>query len=135
MTGVAHQESRLPITVRWSFAVLAFALFVAGCALFRPSVSLMEQAERARSPGDHAAVARAYRERAERFRREAAEHAAMADWWSNLAGGQTASTGTGRYEEAQHCRRLAADLSAAAAEAETLAELQDRSARLRLKPD
>lgn len=53
----------------------------------------------------------------------------LAEWWSSLAGGKTPATGTGRYEEAEHCRRLAANLSAAAAEADALAEAHDRLAQ------
>lgn len=107
---------RYPLT-----AGLTLALVLVGCAL-RPNVPLSYRAKNARTAEEHAAVATAYRERAERLRKEAAEHMELATWWSSLAGGKTPATGTGRYEEAQHCRRFADSLLAAAKEADLLAE-------------
>lgn len=102
-------------------AVLTLWLLTAGCAL-RPEAPLGYRVKNARTPAEHAAVAAAYRERAERLRKEAAEHMELATWWSSLAGGKAPATGTGRYEEAQHCRRLAESLLAAAKDADALAE-------------
>ena len=101
--------------------MLTLWLLVTGCAL-RPEEPLGYRAKNARTPAEHTAVAAAYRERAERLRKEAAQHMELATWWSSLAGGKTPATGTGRYEEAQHCRRLAENLLAAAKEADALAE-------------
>lgn len=103
-----------------SAAVLGILILTAGCAL-RRDVPLSHRARNARTPAEHAAVAAAYRERAARLRAEAAEHQELAAWWSSLAGGRTPATGTGRYEEAEHCRRLADNLLAAAKEADALA--------------
>lgn len=111
-----------------SAAGLTLVLLVGGCAL-RPEVPLGYRARNARTAEEHAAVAAAYRERAERLRKEAAEHIELATWWSSLAGGKTPATGTGRYEEAQHCRRLAENLLAAAKEADLLAEAHGAQAR------
>lgn len=116
--------------------ILAVALLASACGMIRPDTSLMEQARRARSPADHAAVAQAYRDRAQRLRTEAADHAALADWWSSLASGSPLSARRpGRDAQAQHCRRLSEDLSAAAAEAEAMAEFHERVAQSPLKPD
>ena len=110
--------------------VLALVLLASACGLVRPNISLMEQAKRARSPAEHAAVAQAYRDRAQRLRAEAAEHAALADWWLSLVSQSPLSARrASRLAQAQHCRRLAADLSAAAAEAEALAQFHEELAR------
>lgn len=101
--------------------VTAAVLLLGGCHGGR-NVPLGDQAMGARTPAEHTAVAKAYRERAERFLAESAEHAKLAEWWSSLAGGASPGTGTGRYEEAQHCRRLAALLSDAAREADAMAD-------------
>lgn len=128
MTG-SHQK-RISLQPAMHCAVVAaLALLVSACGLFRPHTSLTQQVEDARSPADHAALAQAYRVEAQRLRAEATEHAALADWWSSLAGGQATSTGSGRYEEAQHCRRLSANLDAAAAEAAAMAEFHQRLAQ------
>jgi hypothetical protein len=115
---------------------LALALLASACGLVRPDISLMEQAREARSPVDHAAVAQAYRDRAQRLRAEAADHAALADWWLSLVSESPLSARrASRLGRAQHCRRLAADLSAAAAEAEALAQFHEELARPPLKPE
>ena len=105
------------------------ALLVATACAPRPGTLLSYQSMNARTPKEHAAVAAAYRERAEALRREAAQHTGLAEWWSSLAGGKARATGTGRYEEPEHCRRLAANLSAAAAEADALTEAHHRLAQ------
>jgi hypothetical protein len=104
-------------------------VFLAGSCALRPEVPLGVRARNAQTAEGHAAVAAAYRERAERLRKEAAEHMELATWWSSLAGGKAPATGTGRYEEAQHCRRFAENLLAAAKEADMLAEVHGTQAR------
>lgn len=121
----------LPVTA----TILGLAFALGGCGSWRPYASFVEQVKIARLPGDHAVLARQYRERAQRLRAEAADHAALAEWWSSLAGGTLSATGTDRDEQAQHCRRLAADLNRAAAEAEAMAEFHERSALPPFRPD
>jgi hypothetical protein len=116
--------------------ILALALLTSACGLIRPDASLMEQAKRAQSPADHAAVAQAYRHRAQRLRTESADHAALAEWWSNLASESPLSARRPSLDgEARHCRRLAEDLSAAASEAEAMAQFHEELARPPLKPE
>lgn len=127
MNGMAHQASiRLRARSRLALVALAFA---GACSVVRPSTDLAAQAKSARAPAEHAAVAAAYRDRAQHLRGEAAEHAALAGWWSGLAGGMAAGTGTGRYEEAQHCRRFSELLSSAAAEADAMATVHEQLAQ------
>lgn len=109
-------------------AGLAFVLLVGGCAL-RPEGPLSVHARNAQTAEEHAAVAAAYRDRAEQLRKEATEHLELAAWWSSLAGGKAPYTGSGRYEEAQHCRRFAEYLFEAAKEADMLAEAHGAQAR------
>jgi hypothetical protein len=136
MTRYPH-KGRTPIrlTAR-SGMILALALLASACGVIRPETSLMEQARSARSPADHAAVAQAYRHRAQGLRTEAADHAALADWWSSLAsGGPLSARRASRDGQARHCRRLAEDLSAAASEAEAMAQFHEELARPPLKPE
>jgi|SRR5581483_2115717 len=110
--------------------LLATLLVATACAPPpRPGSMLSDQVMNARTPKEHAVVAAGYREQAESLRGEAAQHTRLADWWSSLAGAKTPGIGTGRYEQAEHCRRFAANLSAAAANADALAEEQDRLAQ------
>lgn len=109
-------------------ALATILVVIGGCAAIRVHDDLALQAEHASTAKEHHAVAVAYRERAARLRAEAAEHARLADWWSNLAVRAWASP-TARYEDADHCRRLSIDLSDAAAQAEALAEAHERIAR------
>lgn len=110
----------------WRWVALGVVPLLLGvlnaCSLRHPSATLAAHAQSAQTPAEHSAVAVAYRTRAHQLRAEAAEHATLADWWSSLAGGHAAATGTGRYEQAQHCRRLSANLAAAADETDSLAE-------------
>lgn len=112
-----------------SGALVAAGLLAASCTLAPPSQGLVEQVKSARTPKQHLAVTAGYREYSERLRAEAATHAKLAEWWSSLAGGKERSTGTGRYEEAEHCRRLADYLSKAAGEAEALAQAHQKIGR------
>lgn len=73
----------------------------------------------AKTPAEHQAVVSVYREEGTRLQKEAARHAELAQWWTNLAGGE--SFGSARYEQAEHCRRFADLLEKAAQEAQALA--------------
>jgi len=75
----------------------------------------------AKTSEDHQTVARAYREEGTRLQQEATRHVELAQWWTNLAGGE--AFGSGRYEQAEHCRRFADVLEKAAAEAQALANV------------
>ena len=108
--------------------VLLWPIMLASACGVHPNAALSYRARNAHTPKEHATVAEAYRERARDLRQESVQHGALAEWWANLAGGKTPATGTGRYEEAEHCRRLAANLAAAATEADALAEAHDRLA-------
>lgn len=106
-----------------SMMVLTLAV-TTGCVSRWPD-PLSIQARNAQTPTQYRAVAKAYRERAQQYHTESEEHAKLGEWWSDLAGGGAPATGTGRYESAQHCRRLSEYLAAAAAEAEALARDQE----------
>ena len=108
-----------------SLWMTALTLAVAAGCLSRLPDPLSLQARNAQTAPQHRAVGDAYRERAQEYRRESAEHSKLAEWWSGLAGGRAPSTGTGRFESAQHCQRLSAYLTAAAAEADALAREQE----------
>jgi hypothetical protein len=128
MTDSHHKRISFQPAMRCA-VVAALALLVSACGLFRPHTSLTDQVKTASSPADHAALAQAYREHAQRLGAEAAEHAELAVWWASLAAGRAPAPGAAHYEEVEHCRRLAAELSAAAAEAEAMAEFHERLAR------
>lgn len=100
---------------------LILPLVIATGCLARWPDPLSIQARNAQTPRQHRVVADAYRERAQQYRTESGEHAKLAEWWGSLAGGDLPATGTGRFESAQHCRRLSQYLAAAAEEAESLA--------------
>ena len=122
----------------WSLAggalMLVLASLVAACGLIRLDTSLTKLVTSARVPVDHAVLAQSYRDRAQRLRAEAREHAALADWWSSLAEGSSPAAVRGRNEQAQHCQRLAANLIAAAEDAEELAEFHERLAQPSAEP-
>jgi hypothetical protein len=106
-----------------------------GCRVLSRPPDLAAQIAAAHTPADHAAIARAYRHRAQRLRTEAAEHAALAEWWSSLASESPLSARRPSLDgEARHCRRLAEDLSAAASEAEAMAQFHEELARPPSKP-
>ena len=108
-----------------SLSVMALTLAIAAGCLSRLPDPLSIQARNAQTAPQHRAVADAYRDRAQEYRQESAEHSKLAEWWSGLAGGRAPSTGTGRFESAQHCQRLSEYLTAAAAEADALAREQE----------
>ena len=108
-----------------SLSVTVLTLAVAAGCLSRLPDPVSIQARNAQTAPQHRAVADAYRERAQEYRRESAEHSKLAEWWSGLAGGRMPATGTGRFESAQQCRRLSEYLTAAAAEADALAREQE----------
>ena len=110
-------------------AALSALLLVAHGCLFRESVRLSRQAESARTPAEHRAVAAAYRERAQRLRGEAAEHAELAEWWAPRPPPQHIPVPAARLEQAEHCRRLSKQLAGAADEADALAKGQEELAR------
>lgn len=107
----------------------ALMLVAGSCSLSLSSAGRSEHAAGARLQAEQSSEATRYRDLAERLRKEAGNHASLAAWWSSLAGGKTPGTGTGRYEEAEHCRRLSQSLAESAAEAEATAEMQERLAR------
>jgi hypothetical protein len=118
-----------------SIGFIGFGL-LGGCGILSRPPDLAAQIAAAHTPADHAAVAQAYRHRAQRLRTEAAEHAALADWWSSLASESPLSARRPSLDgEARHCRRLAEDLSAAASEAEAMAQFHEELARSPLKPE
>lgn len=114
--------------MRMAVALSALLLVAQGC-LLRESTRLSQQAEGARTPADHRAVAAAYRERARRLRAQAAEHADLAEWWATRPPPQRIPVPASRYEQAEHCRRLSKQLAAAADEADALASGHEELAR------
>ena len=107
-----------------SLAMTVLALAVAAGCVARWPDPLSIQARNAQTSTQHRAVAKAYRERSQQYRTESDQHAKLGEWWGGLAGGRAPDTGTGRFEAAQHCRRLSGYLAAAADEAEALAREQ-----------
>lgn len=116
-------------------ALLAVGLLLAACAPARPPAVLTEQVKSARTSDEHRAVAAGYREYSQRLRADAAQHANLAEWWSNLPDGgweegrRARDRRASRDQEAQHCRALADSLSKAAAAAEAIADAHEQSAR------
>jgi len=110
-------------------AALSALLLVAYGCLLRESTRLSRQAESARTPVDHRAVAAAYHERARRLRAEAAEHADLAEWWATRPPPQHIPAPASRYEQAEHCRRLSKQLAAAGDEVDALASGHEELAR------
>lgn len=119
-------------------ALLAIGLLLGSCASARSPAVLTEQVKSARTPDEHRAVANGYREYSQRLRADAAKHANLATWWSNLPddweagsrneGGRARDMRASRDQEAQHCRALADSLSRAAAAAEAIADAHEQSA-------
>lgn len=114
-----------------SCAFLAVGLLVTACASARPPAVLTEQVKSARTSDEHRAVAAGYREYSQRLRADAAKHANLAEWWSNLAddweaGRRARSMQASRDQEARHCRALADSLSRAAAAAEPIADAHEQ---------
>lgn len=118
----------------WKSSGLVTALLVFIAVLGRlPSGSAGEEKNvkqmitEAKTPAEHQAVTSLYREEGTKLQKEAARHAALAQWWTNLAGGE--SFGSARYEQAEHCRRFADLLEKAAQEAQALANGHERMAQ------
>ena len=85
-----------------------------------PSVELKVSAvQEAETPEDHRAIASFYQEESARLQGVAAQHAKLAEWWTNLPAGQWPSA-SHRYNMAEHCRRFADLLEEAAKEAQSL---------------
>ena len=106
-------------------AILAVGLVAGGAAYVR-AADLAEQAREARTPEEHARVARAYRERADQLRTEAAPHEALAKWAASQGDRPFGGEGTTRYEDAaQHCRAVVAGLKQAAEEMDALARIHE----------
>lgn len=82
--------------------------------------NLKQMVAEAKTPADHQAVAAFYQEESARLQKDATRHAELAQWWANLAGGE--ALGSGRYQQAEHCRRFADLLEKAAHEAQALAK-------------
>ena len=111
-----------------SMALVVLAVGVAtGCAA-RRHPGLVEMAMTARTAGEHRAVAEVYRREAERVRRDSADHARLADWWAQLRV-RRSGTAPARYEEADHCRRIAENLGETARELEALGTAHENRAR------
>lgn len=117
-----------PSSIGKVVALSALLLAAQGC-LLRESTRLSRQAESARTPADHRAVAAAYHERARRLRTEAAEHADLAEWWATRPPPQRIPVPASRYEQAEHCWRLSKQLAAAADAADALATGHEEMAR------
>ena len=82
----------------------------------------------ANTPADHKAAADFYRAESTKLRREADQHATLAETLTGEAGGQNPAA-SHHYEQAEHCRKFAASLSEAAQEAHALAQIHDRLAQ------
>lgn len=112
---------------------LLWPMVLASACVVHPNAVLSYLATNARTPKQHAEVAAAYREHARELRAEAADHEALARRWESQAAGPVYAHepgGTRYYEnEADHCRRFAANLAAAAADVDALAEAHDRLAQ------
>src|SRR5262245_677665 len=83
-------RQKRPVMYRWTIAALAAVGLIASCAI-RPNGDLADRATRARTPGDHAAVATLYRQRAQQLRADADQHATLAARWAEEA--KNASSG------------------------------------------
>lgn len=82
----------------------------------------------AKTPADHQAIAEFYRGEGVAFRKEADQHAQLAQKLAAEAGGQ-APWASHHYERAEHCRKLADSLGQAAQEAQALAKIHEGMAQ------
>lgn len=108
-----------------AFAAIAFVGTASACGTFwRPTSEYLVQ--HASSPEQHQALSDRYRQEADRDRRLAASHQAMAALYAGGDHGSNVDAGT----MAGHCGALATAYEKAAAEADALAQLHENAARV-----
>ena len=97
-----------------------FAIFL---ALLAPLLASAET-KMPESPADHLALAKTYQEKAAAYRKEAADHRAMADAYKKTVPGPTKTGGEnpGAKKMEKHCRAIATDADKLATDAEQAAE-------------
>lgn len=129
------RPSRARASAILGLAVLAWLgplgpAILAGCSLLWRSSDLANQVAAARTPADHAAIARSMLAKAEEYKGQARYHRCLADEYENEA-----LWAWYRHHDrsglrlAEHCRRIADDLEQAASELTQLAQEHERLAR------
>jgi hypothetical protein len=104
-------------------ALLGVLLLQSALALADPSHSLEQLVvEMAKTPADHAALAKHYQAKAADARAEAAEHEAMA---KSYGGGKLAE----RVKMQDHCKKLSEQYNAVATQYDDLAKLEEAAAK------
>jgi len=118
----------------WKQIGLVVAVFTLGVhSSFSPAQAADERnieqmITTAKTSADHQAIADFYQNEGVAFRKEADQHAELAQKLATEAGGQ-APWASHHYERAEHCRKLADSLSQAAQEAQALAKIHESMAQ------
>ena len=143
MTKDQRRSSATPRRSRgrpcWVHRIVAFACLgpvatslVAACGVISPSRDLAAQIATARTPADHAAIARELLTKANEYAAAAKYHRGLAAKYADLAGpnAQYRSYDRSDLRMAEHCRKVAEDLERAASDLTALAREHERLAEV-----
>ncbi len=124
--------SAVPRLCALALAVTLGSGVIAGCMFRSPAPELAAQIAAARTPADHAAVAKTLLAEAAEYAAAAAYHRSLAAKYETLAGPGALYRSYDRSDlrMAEHCRKVAEDLERAASDLTQLAHEHERLAGL-----